>query len=108
MNLRSTRGHENTQRESLNKQEASDSLLGRDEQGTANSLFKGEGELNDGFGYRDAFAWALYFAPNDAMLHFRIGSYMWGMGDISGLPILQESINLDPSLRRHVERLLRK
>jgi hypothetical protein len=58
-------------------------------------------------GFQYAFERALYFSPHDALLHFRIGSHLWTMGDPSGLGILQKAIHLDPALRKRVERQIK-
>ncbi len=56
-------------------------------------------------GYRKAFGQALHFAPQDAGLHFFIGSYLWRIGDPLGLGVLQKAVNLNPSLARKCEKL---
>lgn len=56
-------------------------------------------------GYRKAFGQALHFAPQDAGLHFFIGSYLWRLGDPLGLGVLQKAVNLNPSLARKCEKL---
>lgn len=57
--------------------------------------------------YQDAFVRALYFSPNNARLHYQIGSYLWKMGGSFGLSLLQKAMCLNPSYRRRIERLLK-